>query len=139
MKISKGVLPDIFLILYLGVILVGCGEDDYSVPKEFCGDQTIEGSVIENEIGRIYYYNFPDSPKFYYIGSPDTTGGYVPNGGHVPCNSLSEAYLPNGKVGSLVRFSGQTKYNLQDEIDPSDPLYTGIDLTFIEKLEEESQ
>lgn len=67
-----------------------------------------------------------------YIGNRDVI---FSNGGYVPCNGLTKAFVPKGEVGVLVRFSGYPKYNLYDEIDPVDPLYLGIDLTFIEIID----
>jgi len=127
-KINKKTLG-LLLILCSILAFFGCGKDDYIGPEEYCGDQAIIGSFVDNRIGRIYYHK---SSNFYYIGSNLDT--VLWNGGYVPCNGIPEDF----EIGSVVRYSGHAKYNLSDEFDSSDPLYLGIDLTFIEKVDGET-
>jgi hypothetical protein len=119
----------LILILCGVYILTGCGED-YVVPNGYC--DVLTEFTIDKEIGRVYYYNSPDDrTPFYYIGNPDTTYSW---GGHIPCNSLPEAYIPEGDIGVLVRYSGRIKsYSL----DPEEPLFWGIEITFIEMVDED--
>jgi len=124
----------LLFLLFAVYILSGCGQDDYKGPAEYCGPLT--GKTIDKEIGRVYYGNVTGY-LVYYIGNPDTT---LRNGGNILCNGLPDAYIPEGEIGVLVRYSGGLNSNVQSSHkDPYDPYYGGIDLTFIEKVDEESQ
>jgi len=135
MKTTNNISLIISLLLSFIITLSGCGEDDYKGPAEYCGPLT--GKTIDREIGRVYYRNVTGY-QVYYIGNPDTTKrNYA---GVIPCNGLPDAYIPGGDIGVLVRYSGGLKSNVQSSHkNPYDPYYGGIDLTFIEKVDEESK
>jgi len=129
--LNKNILLSLSLLLFAVFILPGCGAD-YKIPDGLCGPLT--GKTIDKEIGRVYFRNV-SGDQFYYIGNPDTA---LRNGGKVPCNGLPDAYIPEGEIGVLVRYSGGLNSNVQSSHkDPYDPYYGGIDLTFIEKLNED--
>jgi len=95
-----------------------------------CGAKAVLPFDVDKELGRIYYYDVEGIDyNYYYIGLPDTTQW---NTGYVPCNSILDEYVPEGKVGMLVIYSGQIKFNA----DPEEPLFYGLDLTYIKKVDD---
>lgn len=110
--------------------LVGCIKN-YETPDDlFCGP--LIGKSIDKELGRVYYSNTSELP-FYYIGNPDTL---LWNGGVVPCNIVLDTYISVGSVGDLVIYSGEYREpkTKTAEDDPYEPLYGGIELSFIERV-----
>jgi len=56
----------------------------------------------------------------------------------VPCNGLPDAYIPEGEIGILVMYSGQLRsVPLEFDENTDEIIYNGIDLTFIEKVDED--
>ena len=122
----------LLLITLIAFTIYGCNEDEYKGPNEYCGPLT--GKTKDNEIGRIYFGNVTGY-EVYYIANPDTTKRN--EAGVIPCNGLADTYIPLGDVGVLVRYSGELKSNVQSSHkDPYDPYFSGIDLTFIEKVKD---
>lgn len=123
MKTLKKNTFGLLLLLFPVFFLPGCGED-YEVPWGICDVYT--GFDVDKELGRIYFnidYNF------YYIGLPDTT---LWNWGYIPCNDIPDEYIPEGKVGMLVIYSGRIKLM----VDPEEPQYYGLELTYIKKVDD---
>ncbi len=127
MKILIKNTPGLLILLFAVLIPPGCGED-YEVPWGICDVYT--GFDVDNELGRVYYYDVEGiDHNFYYIGNADTT---MWNAGYVPCNGLPDEYVPEGKIGMLVIYSGQIRLNA----DAEEPNYFGIELTYIKKVDD---
>jgi hypothetical protein len=130
MKITSKNTFGLILILCGVYIFYGCNKD-YQIPNELCGPLT--GKTVDKELGRVYS-RILFGTQIYYIGNPDTT---LRNGGNAPCNGIPDDFIPNGEIGVLVIYSGELNSNVQSSSkDPYDPLYGGIELSFIEKEKE---
>jgi len=127
---TKNILGLLLIFILSVYMLSSCREGDH-LPDGLCGPLT--GKTIDKESGRVYSRTLFGS-QVYYIGNPDTT---LRNGGLVPCNDLLDTYIPDGDIGVLVIYSGELNSNIQSSSkDPYDPLYGGIELTFIEIVDE---
>ena len=110
------------LPLYVLILLSSCDTKDHADGP--CN--TLGGSKITNQTGRIYEWKNSQSP-YYYIGSeqPMTTGI---NGGYILCNDLPAEFR---KEGLLISYSGIDKGSLSDT---GDPLFAYLDLKSIEAI-----
>lgn len=120
----------VLLLIALFTILVACGQkENQSGIEEYCGELT--GTTIDDQVGRVYSFKDKNGVPVYFIGSSNQDN---PGPGYIPCsnNGSYKNYL-----GQLVIFSGEYRANNQDEDnDPYDPYYTGIDILSVEILEE---
>jgi hypothetical protein len=118
-------------LLFLCIItsFVGCMKNNVTL-VDYCGQLT--GKTVEKELGRVYYLN-NSGMQIYYIGNPDSLFW---NGGVVACNKVLDTYVSAGNVGDLVIYSGEFREpnTLTEENDPIEPLYGGIELSFIERF-----
>ncbi len=113
------------LTVLISVILISsCATDEDSWEYRICEGPT--DFKVVNDTGRVYYLPLPTA--LHYIGHPDYEGG-----GAIPCR------WPSGipAVGQLVIYSGDVRAIIEREGEVwGDPLYGGINLTHIERINE---